>query len=57
MFKTFHMPQQMFKDKEKHILRKHYRLNYHLTSNILIPNKNQIIVKIGNKKKRRSQLV
>jgi len=40
----------MFKDKEKHILRKHYRLNHHLTSNILIPNKNHIIVELGTKR-------
>ena len=29
--------QQMFKDKEKHILRENCRLNHHLISNILTP--------------------
>ena len=56
MFKKIPHAQQMFGDKEKHILCKHYKVNHHnMTTALFIPKTNHAVVVIGKENRLKCQ--
>ena len=56
MFKKIPHAQQMFRDKEKHILCKHYKVNHHnMTIALFIPKTNHAVAVIGKENRLKCQ--